>query len=304
MGQLRRALSLAIQRWSPFKTVESAAVWSGRHASVYAWDSSKVGELVAASGRNSARCVLIPEPFHRSAGSEGPRLVVCIDGFEGQVWKGGFLQASRWWPAQPSKSDWLAFLRTAREAPTPAQLDQAPVELALLETPWSTGHATLDDLWDDIDTPRFRWIATTAAGAVPIFLLAQWVALSLAGSDLDAERAKLMIASEPVRVEREAVLANLDAIDQMIALDRRPTQFEILHRVGVILTGAPVTIIDWTFDIEALEISLEAQSDIEATRYIELFESDPLFDNVSSRTLPQPRTLRFKMNITAPDSLT
>jgi len=296
--QLKKALVLAIQRWTPFKSAGSAAIWSGHRATVYAWDAERLATMVTGGGYDPARCKFIPEPFYRAPGSNETRLIACIDGIEGQIWRGGFLLTSRWWGTTPQLQDWIAFLRSVRDiGDTQNAARPTEVTLPLLDAPWTSGMATLDNALELFDTPRSRaWLAAAAA-ALPIFLATQWMAVVFAGAGLDAEQARLMVTSSSARAERDSMIANLDAIDRLLLLDRRPTQFEILARVGIVLADTPVKIVDWTFDIEALEISLESQTELEATRYIEMFEGDPMFESVSKRSVPQPLILRLRMDL-------
>lgn len=60
----------------------------------------------------------IPESLARPAPlADGPRLVHCIGGVEGQVWRQGTPVASQWWPAAPALDDWRRFLRGAGLSP-------------------------------------------------------------------------------------------------------------------------------------------------------------------------------------------
>lgn len=61
-------------------------------------------------GRNEANPVWVPEPFLLEPASDGPRLLPCAEGFEGQIWQSRALVSTRWWPSLPDQSAWKAFI--------------------------------------------------------------------------------------------------------------------------------------------------------------------------------------------------
>lgn len=94
-------------------------------AGVWSWD----GEFQIETGDTAAGVRLVPETFARERLVDGARILRCIDGYEGQVWRTGALIASRWWPKTPTDRDWQQFLRAAKAS---ADLDTphapAPVD--------------------------------------------------------------------------------------------------------------------------------------------------------------------------------
>ena len=303
-SKLKNSLGMMVQRWTPFATSGEASAWTGRQASVYVWDRARVAAAVSAAGHNPAICKFIPEAFHRGRGTDGVRLAGAIDGYEGQIWRDGFLTATRWWAETPSASEWKTFVRAASGTGSAAAgARPEPQDLPWMEMPWAGGADSLDAAWDILGNPRYRPAVAAAVAALPVFLAAQWMSLSLAGASLQSESSRLFAASEPVRAQRDAVIENLDAMDQLLALERLPHQFIVMSRAFQAMNGLKVRISDWTYDLGALEISLEGDEILDATKFIEAFERDDLLSNVSARTLPQPFTLRLKMDVgTKPDS--
>lgn len=60
----------------------------------------------------------MPESLARPAPSaDGSRLVRCVNGVEGQVWRAGSPAASQWWPERPGLDQWHRFLRGAGLSP-------------------------------------------------------------------------------------------------------------------------------------------------------------------------------------------
>ena len=90
-------------------------------AGVWSWD----GAFEFDHGVSAKNVRVFPETLARVPLEEGARLVRCIDGFEGQVWRDGALIASRWWLSQPMAREWQHFMRAA----------QAPMENDSVEAP-------------------------------------------------------------------------------------------------------------------------------------------------------------------------
>lgn len=299
-AQRRSALDLQVRRWAPFPRTRHATYWSGNLACVYAWDDEKVSHAIEAQGLRVADCKVMPETFLRAAAGDGARLVNAIDGVEGQVWRENVPTATRWWPAEPSQHEWASFLRAARIAPGEAGYAKpSPIDVPFLEKPWSVRASLADEALDAFDSPRNRAAVAALALALPVFLAAQLVAVSRSTASLESDLATISVASEPIRKQRDAALSDLDAIDQLLSFEQFPAQFTVLLRVFETLQGLDINIADWTYDTGALEFSLQAHEPLDAPRYIELFERDEIFENVSSRTLPQANALRLRMNVTA-----
>ncbi|HLO96373.1 MAG TPA: hypothetical protein VK195_18850 [Burkholderiaceae bacterium] len=105
------------------------------HAQAYACDATALPEDLPAS----TSCW--PEVALRAIGEDGLRLVRCLKGVEGQSWKSGRLEHSRWWAEPPSANEWMAFARAAGQSavglalPEPQDLPyQAPaIRLQVLD---------------------------------------------------------------------------------------------------------------------------------------------------------------------------
>ena len=114
-------------------------------AGVWAWK----GDLDAPFRRRLLAPPTLPEPLIYEPLEDGARLIRCIEGVEGQVWRNGSLIASRWWRAAPSDQEWRQFLRraggdAASAPPTPIDaplrlnappLDRDPENLRIVFSP-------------------------------------------------------------------------------------------------------------------------------------------------------------------------
>ena len=105
-------------------------------AGVWSWDGAF--ELDRGAVANTVR--VIPESLARKPFDEGARLVRCIDGFEGQVWREGALTSSRWWPEQPTARDWQNFMRAAQ---APIEIDRTAAP-APVDAPFRSDLPTID----------------------------------------------------------------------------------------------------------------------------------------------------------------
>lgn len=63
--------------------------------------------------RNNKSSRYLPETLATQAGYDEARLVKCLSGYEGQIWEGSDLIASRWWANTPDDKAWRAFLLSA-----------------------------------------------------------------------------------------------------------------------------------------------------------------------------------------------
>ena len=152
-------------------------------AGIWSWD----GEFEIDRDASAKSVRVIPETLIRTQLEEGARLVRCIDGFEGQVWRDSALIASRWWPNPPTAREWQHFMRAA-QAPVENGDGDAP---APVEAPFRTDLPIIDfepaNLQLTFSPVR---IAATAAGLfvlVGAFEAAQLVTHSAAAAASSAK---------------------------------------------------------------------------------------------------------------------
>src|SRR5690606_15340884 len=113
---------------------------------------------------------------------DGFRLAQMSDGVEGQVWKNGLLEATRWWPAAPSSRDWATFLRAAGLDLTQTALDvPQATESEFLTQPWTASTPPVTDLWSLVQNERAAAIAAAVVAAPFLYYLMQATVL-LAGT--------------------------------------------------------------------------------------------------------------------------
>lgn len=86
-------------------------LWSAS-AAVWTWDEARIQqELTRAEREDLKDLPRVPEPLILAPeiASSATRLVACLDGVEGQVWRSGELVGSRWWRDKPNDREWSLF---------------------------------------------------------------------------------------------------------------------------------------------------------------------------------------------------
>ncbi len=294
------ALDLLVRKWSPFSSTAYATQWMGNRASVYAWDRNRVEADISAAGHTARRFKVWPETFLREPLEDGIRLAAAADGYEGQVWSQGFLTFTRWWKDVPSQRDWTIFLRTAGiDLGSATQATPEPATLGVLPAPWTIGTTSADDVWSLLQTERVAAIAMTVIAIPFLYLVGQAIIVSIATSQTDAAINDLTQTNQTVRVSRNEALTNLDDIEAYLSLETFPPQYEVLTRASRLLQGRDLTIVEWVYDNGTLSISLDSSSPLDSTFFIEAFEKDELFSNVSGTSGVQQDSLRLSMQVEA-----
>lgn len=94
--------------WQPFPSPLYRLDFFDGHVQAFAMDAEAVNAVPSGAA-------IWPEGLLHAAGTDGLRLVRCIEGVEGQCWAAGQLRASRWWRDEPSDTDWQAFCRAVQQ---------------------------------------------------------------------------------------------------------------------------------------------------------------------------------------------
>jgi len=221
-----------------------------------------------------------------------------LDGVEGQVWKGGLLAATRWWPATPAPRDWATFLRSAGVDLTQVPLEvPAVAESELLELPWTVASAPVTDLFSLLQNERAAAIAAAVVAAPFLYYLAQAAVLLIGTMRVEASIADLTAANQSIRADRAAAFTNLENIESYLGLENTPSQFMIMNVVNTLLSDSKVKIDEWNFDAGNLQLVIQADRALEAPFFIEMFEKNEHFSNVSGTVGNQQRELRLNMQV-------
>src|SRR5208283_5460615 len=121
---LKDFAALRVKEWAPYEDAGFHLHLTPEAVGIWAWDSGRVRDAMAAAGIQPRRSTALPETVLQARAADGLHLIDCAEGVEGQRWADGELKASRWWPEPPSREQWLDFQRaggvvveTARDPP-------------------------------------------------------------------------------------------------------------------------------------------------------------------------------------------
>jgi len=209
---------------------------------------------------------LLPAPEDGDA----TRLVALRKGVEGQVWRAGVLQASRWWPSAPDVASWGRFLRGASR---PVEDRVPPVEyLAPGTIPWGTLAGPLP--WAPAQLEAVFWRAVAVATGVllgtPLLAGLVWQAAAFQmGRDLDAVRA----ASAPLIDARERAERARDRVEALQALGAGPCDYLLLAEMRRHLPEGD-RLAGWLRDGERLRVDVVAGS-ADPRQYVQAFAGHP-----------------------------
>lgn len=295
----KSALALLVRKWSPFPSTQFSAQWNGHRASVYAWDGDAVATAMSANDCNPVRASVWPETFFRAPLSgDGFRLVSMTEGLEGQVWKAGLLFATRWWPSPPTQRDWAMFLRGAGLDLSDVSLAVPdPVDLEMSDQPWTITVTPITDLWSLMQHERAAAIAAAIVAAPFLYYLAQSVVLVASTIHVERKVASLAAENQSVRADRNAAYTNLDAVVSYLSLENLPSQFQIMGVTSDLLRDSKVHVAEWNFDGNTLQLLVQADHPLEAPFFIEMFEKDDHFSNVTGTVANQQQDIRLTMEL-------
>ena len=293
----RAALDLHVRKSFPFKDPDFAAFWRGPDATVYAWDKAPIRAALDEAGVPRSTQVM-PETFVRERGSDGARVVEMLEGFEGQVWKDGFLAASRWWPRPPVDEEWTMFLRSTGIAPSGENTTRMPQNYPLLERPWTEGAFSIDEFIQTLQTRRVAAIIATAALGPFVLAGTSIGVMSMAEANVRANISALAEANKGIRLDRAAAYTNLEAIEVFQTLDTYPAHVAALSNALTLLQPFGARVVSWSFDRGNLEIILRGSNELDPTAYITMFERDAMFEGVGGTLVGQDRDLQLRMALT------
>jgi hypothetical protein len=293
----RSALELSASKVFAFSEPAIWPVWRRHEASVYAWDRAPMLEALESVGL-SASTQVVPETLMRERGTNGFRLVCMLEGYEGQYWVDGFPRVTRWWPKLPTALEWSTFGRSTGAGYSLETQAPPPVEVPLIDRPWTESDFSLNDWHALLRTRRAAEIAAVIIACPFVFLGAQIATVSIAQSSVGQELESLKSVNQTVRQERAEATSNLDAIWELARLDEYPTQAVALQSaVEMLQATGDLKIMSWNYDRGALEIILQGEESPDPTAFIKLFERATLFENVSGTFVGPERNLQLRMTL-------
>ena len=279
----RRAnvLQLKIKQWSPFAEYSHYNVWQGSQVQVWIWDKQEQEKLSNELGLK--KFTVLPETVLRERPLDPNlvtiRLIECLEGTEGQVWKEGLLLGSHWWPSIPSNIEWERFQRAHRipVTSTVASIEQLPI----LERPWGRHKAVGGN----------RFIAYekigVVGGAIIFTILLSWQSAVLYKFKQSLERVQgdIQTLSEkitPILDHRNQTLNDKQKIEQLLKLSPSPSQLELLAQVAEKLPK-DAKLSSWIYSQGALSFAIETPQP-DPTFYVKTFQEIRDFKEVNAQS--------------------
>ncbi|MGE5093852.1 MAG: hypothetical protein ACM3SO_01855 [Betaproteobacteria bacterium] len=298
-AQRAKALALQIRELSPYAATGRYFATSGDDALVWMWDERKSAEAMEQHGINPRRVRVLPETVLQPPLEDGLALRSCLDGFEGQLWQGGDLAASRWWPRMPQPAEWLAF---QRDAGVPHERQAAavpePGTTPWLDRPWAASESI-----DRVSRTQARGesLAIILTGAA-LALATTWFGTSLVKlHQVKIERqARLAELEQKAAPVREARMRALEASSRATALQSLTTYADQLSLMAAISERLPqngTTMQAWDFRDGKLKVTLAAPSAIESSVYVKSLEASGAFQNVQASLGNDSRSVALTMDV-------
>ncbi|MBK5920868.1 hypothetical protein CCR80_07460 [Rhodothalassium salexigens] len=220
-ARARQALHLKLHYRAPFETLGLHMAPGASGTAVWTWDQAAIADALARAGAGEGGAAgpdLIPESAVMAPGgaASGARLVCCLDGVEGQVWRDGVLRVSRWWRSRPAPGDWQAFLKAAGlgfEAGQPAPPPETPAWRA---QPVVDG--SVRDWAPALVRARALSLAAIVLAAPAAYQAVQWGQGAWRAAAAERALAERREAARPLLAARRDSLAALRAIEAEAAL--------------------------------------------------------------------------------------
>lgn len=284
------AAMLAARRLDPRQGALVHVAWTGSVAHLWTWAGGIEAVALGEAG-------WVPESLLRAAPRrDGLRLLRQVRGVEGQYWRDGRLQASRWWPEEPGPEAWQRFARAcgigAEDAVSVPDVEDAG---------WA-------DAWGDARrglpaTPAVleRW-AWTAGIAVLAFALAwqataqvQW---AVAKSRLDTRLDALRQRAAPLLAARERADAARDALLALRSLPRGHDDYALMAAVIEPLP-ADARMSAWVRDGDKLTATI-ASGDADPRHFVAAYGSNPTLSGVVATPAAAGMALAFDLAAAPP----
>lgn len=285
---------MALARWSPFPDTGSHVEWVGDRAMVWAWSRTRVLESAEGDALPPPRRIW-PESIFRGAPKDaGDELVALDEGVEGRFWRGGIMEASRWWPEAPDLPEWNEFRRGAGQPPAAGL--PAVVEPPLQAQPWATtaGPGLRETVGQYRDYLQMAVVGVAAA--VVTALLVGVLALKVSIWQVDRQIAEQEQALEKIIDARDRALQGRAAVDARLALRPPAGQVELLGLVSGLMRGN-WQLLEWKLpDARTLEVSAR-MANPDPRAIVGAWEASRRFADVTAELGKQPNSVVIKAHV-------
>lgn len=292
-----QALQLELNQWTPFETSAYYVGWHNATALVWAWDSKKTELSISAKGLKPNNVQVLPETVLQSPLHDGLAVQRCMEGFEGQLWREGTLQHSRWWPQLPTVEEWLTFQRDAAVPPNDQQnAAPTPRTSAMGHSMWirATSASTSEGAsWERLLVALgflALWVPTLWFG-IEYYKLHQSTALLL------EQKTQLQTQAQPIVLARSQARNYLDSITALLTLEPYPSQLSLMATLAQAIPKDQTTVKDWDFQQGQLKVTLTSPADISTTALIGALQQTGPFRDVKALPGRDPKNVTFQMGV-------
>jgi len=250
------ALRLQALEWSPYARTELMLDIAEDGAGAWIWDSERVESVLRESGLDPSRLRICPETALRRPAVEEVRLVRCLDGVEGQVWRRKQLSASRWWAEVPSEIEWTRFQRAS--GVDPSELVAAPAALPAsgdwLRSPWpSRGNAVS---LQSVGIPQIAAAAAIAMLAVTAYQVGKVVRIGHAAAEVRNATDALATSAQPLEIARRQTVAANARAQAIFGLEGAEAQLALMARIAEQLPQNGTTFTSWVYQGNDLSFTI------------------------------------------------
>ncbi len=231
--------------------------------------------------------IWIPESFLKEPGADGPRLVECKHGYEGQIWEDKALISTRWWPGPPDQTAWQLFIEgTDAGVGLPTVLSVDWLEVPSVETIGWRKNLSLFSLGKESLQRAFAPERIAAAAFVLLALPFGY----LAGAEIKTQRLAADVAAtlaplvDKNRAIETAQSQAFEARAFSTAMQERGTTIALvdaLSEVPAAAGGKPVTIIFVGLTENQLEVHLSGVDAAAVPDIVTKLDSSETWKNVS-----------------------
>ena len=292
-----QALSLELTQWTPFAKSAYYIGWYDQRALVWGWDANKVDAAIMAQGLKPQRVRILPETLLQTPHTEGLCISRCHQGFEGQLWRQGQLDRSRWWPQLPSADEWLMFQRDAAIAPSEQQHQTpAPRVQQFQASPWLSQAGSSDD--KSLHGERLGMAAgALALLAATLWYGTAWYKAEVSTSALKDQLPLVQSQVEPLTQARSQALDYLARANVLRALAPYPAQLTLMAKVAQALPKDKSFVKEWDFKPGQLKITVTSATDISTTTLISQLQQISVLRDVKALPGRDPKVVTFQMEV-------
>ncbi len=216
-------------------------------AGAWIWDSERVEAVLRESGLDLSRLRVFPETALRRPAVDEIRLVRCLDGVEGQVWRRKELAASRWWAEPPLEIEWSRFQRASGVEPSEliAVPPAVPANDDWLRGPWPRRRNAISLL--SVGIPQIATAAAIAMLAVTAYQFGEIVRLGRAIAEVRKSAETLAVSAQPLETARRQTVAANARAQAIFGLEGADAQLALMARIAEQLPPNGATFTSWVY---------------------------------------------------------